>query len=363
MKANKYSDLKIFQFPDKIASFRGGYLTAPIYVRIKPINRCSHSCHWCCYSDGTKRKNDNPDQHLQAGMHETMDERAIMPWTKLQELLQDLHDMGTKAITFSGGGEPLMYPHIVEAMKLATELNLDLSVITNGQHLSKARAEALYKAKWVRVSIDYTSAEQMVASRHVPEKFYQEILDNLKSFAAGKPATCDLGVNFICTRENHDNLVPFARTLKDCGVENVRFSPVYLTNFLEYHAPIAARVTEQLIECQALCDDSFSVNTTYDLTSPSKSPVRPFTKCLYAQTVPVVGADLGVYGCHNVAYSNHGRIGSIANQSFRDMWFSDETSEWFKNFNPSCVCNHECANHSKVKLFNELSNMSTDNFV
>ena len=363
MKHNKYSDLKILAFPDKIAAFQEGRITAPIYVRIKPTNRCNHGCRFCCYSDGTKRPKDRPEFHLQAHMHESMREQDVMPYPKAVELLDDLRDMGVKAVTFSGGGEPLLHPDIVNIMNTALRNGLDLSIITNGQLLSGERAQALAGGKWVRVSIDYTTQKQMVDSRNVAERSFEHVLDNLQNFARIKSGVTDLGINFIVTQYNHEGLIPFARTLKECGVENIRFSPVYVSNFLEYHEPIADRVREQLLEIQTFCDARFSVNSTYSLDSPSKSPVRPFTRCLYAQTVPVVGADLNVYACHNTAYSEHGKIGSIRDRSFKELWFSEQAKSAFLSLNPSMVCFHECANHHKVELFNALADTNLDNFV
>lgn len=364
MNQNRYSDFKILGHPEKVESFRTGRITAPLYVRIKPTNRCNHACRFCTYSDGTKREKDVAGEHLVTGMHTAMSERDVMPLAKGLQLLADLAAIGTKAVTFSGGGEPLYHPEIEGLLGTTLRHGLDLSIITNGQLLSGHRAALLLHAKWVRVSIDYTSAEQMAASRHVPARLFEQVMINLREFAAKKPATCDLGINFIVTRYNYEGLIPFARELRNRGVNNVRFSPVYVEGFQDYHAPIAERVREQLQEMQQLCTpEGFSINSTYDLNSPGKSPERPFSRCLYAQTVPVVGADLGVYACHNTAYTDHGRIGSIAEQSFREMWFSEETAAWFRKFNPSCVCRHECANHNKVALYNQLADVSADNFV
>lgn len=361
---NKYSHLKIFGFPEKIAAFQAGRITAPIYVRIKPTNRCSHACHWCVYSDGHTRPKDRPELHLQSGMHEAMKERDVMLREKALELIDDLADMGVKAVTFSGGGEPLLHPNITEIMERTHEAGMDLSIITNGQALTGERATMLGFGKWVRISMDYTNAEQMAASRNVPgEKSFNQVMDNIQHFAINKIPDCDLGVNFIVTRENHADLIPFAGTLKSVGVENIRFSPVYLQGFREYHEPIKAAVEKQLQYLQKFCTPKFTINSFYDIESPSKQPVRPFTRCLYMQTVPVVGADLNVYACHNTAYSEHGKIGSIAHRSFRDLWFSPEAKAVFDGLNPSAVCNHECANHSKVELFNQLANASSDNFV
>ena len=364
MKHNIYSNTKIFGHPDKIASFRKGVITAPIYVRIKPTNRCMHACHWCVYSDGHQRPKDRPELHLQSHMHESMRERDEMPAEKLRELIDDLASMGTRAITFSGGGEPLGYPGIEGFMHQAISRGLEISVITNGQALSGRAAQALHGANWVRVSMDYANAEQMTASRNVPQRFFDQVIANLRDFAAEKPQACDLGINFIVTRENYHDLFLAAKLLKEVGVENVRFSPVYCSEFQRYHAPLAEEVENHLAVIQgALVDSSFTVNSFYDLTSESKKPSHHFARCLYAQTVPVVGADLNVYACHNTAYTEHGRLGSIAHRSFRDLWHSEEMKRAQSALCPAKVCNHECANHAKVALFEELASQPTDNFV
>ena len=364
MKHNKYSHLKIFQFPEKIRSFQMGEIAAPLYVRIKPTNRCSHACHWCVYSDGTTRPKDRLEEHLQSHMHETMHEHDQMPVGKAIELIRDLAQLGVKAITFSGGGEPLIHPMIEDIIENATSRGIDVSIITNGQSLVGRKARALHGAKWVRVSMDYCNAEQMTASRNVPARFFDEVIENMRIFAKYKNPDCDLGVNFIVTRENHLHLIEAARLLKSIGVENVRFSPVYLEAFRQYHAPIAKHVNYELQKiAEHFTDESFTVNSFYEIDSPSKIPHRPFHRCLYMQTVPVVGADLNVYACHNTAYSKHGLIGSIRDRTFSELWFSEEAKKVFEEFDPSKVCNHECANHSKVELFNQLADASSDNFV
>lgn len=295
-------------------------------------------------------------------MHSDMNEADSWSVGKGCEIIDDLAAIGVRAVTFSGGGEPLLHPHILTFLKRLLVRNIDVSVITNGELLSGDRAQLLSHAKWIRVSMDYTTSEQMVASRHVSPKAFARVMTNIASFADRKSG-CDLGVNFIVTRYNYLGLVEFSTMLKSLGVQNIRFSPVYVEGFIDYHFPIKPDVDAQLERIQALCDDTFSVNSTYDIASPSKSTVRPFTRCLYAQTVPVIGADLGVYCCHNVAYTKHGLIGSIKDRRFSDLWFSEEAKEMLTKFNPSLVCRHECANHAKVELYNELADSHIDNFV
>ena len=81
------------------------------------------------------------------------------------------------------------------------------------------------------------------------------------------------------------------------------------------------------------------------------------------QTVPVVGADLNVYACHNKAYDNTGCIGSLKEQSFKDLWFSEATKQYMESFNAKHRCMHECSNDRKNIIINQVLDASTDNFV
>lgn len=365
MKSNKYSNYKILSFPDKVASFTQENITAPIYVRIKPINLCNHGCFFCVYSTGFRVKDGGEKQHIISGMHQGMSEKDLISLVKMNEILDDLARIGTKAVTYSGGGEPLMHPDIVKIMEKTLHNSLDLSVITNGQNLVKEKAEVLSDAKWVRISMDYTSPTQMKRFRNIPEKSFKSIINNIYNFAKIKSKDCDLAVNYIVHQENCEDLFNFAKLLKENGVENIRFSPMYNKNFYDYHSKFDDVVKEQLKKiANELQDSKFSVNSSYDIqNSGSHSSIRSYTQCYIMQTVPVIGADLGVYACHNKAYDKSGLIGSIKNISFSELWFKKETGIFIRNFNPKLSCMHECSNDKKNIFINELLNSSNDNFI
>lgn len=364
MKHNKYSDYKIFHFKEKIDSFVTQEITAPIYVRIKPINLCNHGCFFCVYSTGFRVKDGGDEEHIISQMHEDMREDDTIPAKKMYEILDDLAEMGTKAVTYSGGGEPLMHPEIVGFMNHTLNLGLDLSIITNGQNLAKERAAVLANAKWVRVSMDYTTGVQMKRFRNVPEKSFDSVISNIRKFADIKNKDCDLAVNYIVHKNNYENLYEFSKLLKESGVENVRYSPMYVPNFYEYHKPIADYVNGELKKVQELVDASFSVNTTYNIApGTSHSHTRSYNRCYIMQTVPVIGADLKVYACHNKAYDHTGEIGSLENMNFKEMWLSKKTKQYMLDFNAKKRCLHECSNDRKNIIINEFLDSSADNFI
>lgn len=360
MKHNKYSDYKIFSFPEKLESFKSGEIAAPIYVRVKPTNRCNMDCWWCIYSDSNRKKGEGEHEHLRTPMHSDMNESDSIPIDKMHQILEDFSEMGVKAVTYSGGGEPLFYKHIVEVMRKTLDLGIDLSIITNGELLSGERADVLASSKWVRVSMDYTSQEEMVRFRRVGKGSYERVIKNLSDFSVIKDDDCDLAVNYIVHRDNFDDLVVFAKEMKECGVENVRFSPMWTPDLQGYHDPIIERVNEQLQEISSLVDDGFSVNSTYVIEG--HADVRSYPRCYYTEIVPVIGADQNIYTCHNKAYDNSGCIGSIKDGSFKDVWMA--SAEFFSNFDPRNMCsNHQCANDNKNLIIKDLVEASMDNFI
>ena len=141
-KASPYSNLKIFAHAQALNDMGDGKRIAPIYIRIKPTNYCNHKCYYCSYADNA------------LGLRDSVNRQDQIPWEKMQEIVADMKIMGVKAVTFSGGGEPLVYPYIVESMQGILDAGIDLSIITNGQLLKNERAEVLSKAKWVRISFD-----------------------------------------------------------------------------------------------------------------------------------------------------------------------------------------------------------------
>lgn len=362
MKNNKYSDYKIIHFRDKVDSFINGNLTAPLYVRIKPVNLCNHGCFFCVYSTGFRIK--DKGYHIDSQMHQNMKEMDSIPRNKMLEVLADFKDIGVKAVTYSGGGEPLVHKNIVEFMQTTLDYGIDLSIITNGQNLDGDRAEVLKSARWVRVSMDYTSGEELQRFRNVQPRNFDKILRNMLNFSKIKSSSCDLAVNFIIHKDNCNNLVEIAKKLKDCGVGNVRFSPMWVPDFINYHTPLIETVIPQLELINKMACDGFDVYTTYKIESGTQhSNQRKYSRCYIMQTVPVVGADQKVYACHNKAYDNTGLIGDISSKSFKEMWFSDETKSTMQRFNAKLACQHECSNDNKNVIINDIVTASVDNFV
>lgn len=340
----RYGNLKLLWHHEKLKSFLENKITSPVYIRLKPTNKCNHNCNFCSY---------DPLQGDLAVRNE-LNRTSEIPREKMLEILENLREMGVKAVTYSGGGEPLIYPHIEETMQRTLDFGINLSIITNGQSLNEKKAEILSQANWVRISSDASDAESFSKIRRVPEDFFYKLTSNIKNFAKIKNPECELGINFVVHKTNFNQVYKSMQHFKDLGVNHVKVTPRWISDFKEYHEPIKESVLEQIAKAREdFQDGTFNVYDTYegDFSGASISE-RGYTRCYVIQTVPVVAANCKVYFCHDKAYASDGILGDIKDRSFKDLWFSKEAAEIFKNFNPQEECRHHCANDSKNILIN-----------
>lgn len=348
---NKYSNYKIAWFPEKLESFKTGNATAPIFVRIKPTNRCNHDCPTCIYEPSF------------IGMHSSMSRENELSEEKLFEVLGDLREMQVKAVLWSGGGEPLMHPNISDAFKKTREYGIQQALVTNGQKLKDKIVDEVATFDWIRVSFDYYDKDSFAKVRKASEMGFDRVLDNSKVFAKRKNPNCDFGSNFIVSKENYMHMFDMASMLKDIGFENIRFCPLWITDLQAYHSGIKDSVLGEINRCREyLEDDNFKVYDSYN-TNPSFQ-YSSCNRCYVMQTVPVIAADCNVYACHNKAYDKKGLIGSIEDKSLQKLWFSEEAKEVFDTFNPLESCrSHQCSSNKRNILITDILDADGLNFI
>ncbi|NTV13190.1 MAG: radical SAM protein [Desulfobulbaceae bacterium] len=340
-----YTQSKIFNFPQHLAAVAGGGLPAPIHIRLKPTNRCNHRCSYCCY------------RNRELYLSELLQEEDQIPQEKMRELVADFAALGVKAVTFSGGGEPLSYPHIYETMQGLRAAQIKIATLTNGSLLVGRIAEFLAtNAVWCRISMDAADAETYAALRGVKITEFTKVCDNLRNFAALPGRTCVLGVNFIVTQENCRSIYNFLAMAQELGVDNVKISGAVVSTQPKengaYHAGIFPIAKPQIDRAIAeLTTASFAIiDKLYRPETENSIYDKDFHWCPMINFMAVVAADQQVYFCHDKAYTKNGRIGSLLGSNFRTLWFSPETAARIKNLDPSQECRHHCADILKNQM-------------
>ena len=352
-KYSPYSELKIFRHTQQIEGILAGKRVAPIYLRIKPTNVCNQRCSYCGYANNSV-------------FEERTVKRDSISLDILDNTLRQFKDMGGKAVTYSGGGEPLCYHSIDHILKLTYDLGLDCSMITNGQALKGNVVEYLKHAKWIRVSFDASNTEVYHDIRQV--NTFSQVVQNIEDFAKVKDGTCVLGVNCVISETNADQIYDICTLVKTIGCDNIKLSPVLVKEDEEgYHNRIKDGVIEQIDRAKKeLEDENFRIVDKYSNDyALSDSYIKPYHRCYIQEYFAVVAADSKVYRCHQRAYTEAGLIGDLTKHTFKEIWESQETIDKIRNFDPCKECNFRCAFDERNTLLNDFFNMDTNhvNFV
>ena len=107
----------------------------PIHLQISPTNACNLYCSYCSCEDRDRKKQLSLEQTTQ--------------------ILDMCGKRGTKAVTITGGGEPLMHPQINEIIDYAGKCSanrkgMEIGLVTNGTLLEKLNYNP--NLTWCRIS-------------------------------------------------------------------------------------------------------------------------------------------------------------------------------------------------------------------
>lgn len=344
-----YTNLKIFHHQKKLDSLPESVDTIlpPVHIRIKPTNLCNHNCLYCAYRS----------DHLQLG--KDMNTRDFIPREKMCEIVRDIVNMGVKAVTFSGGGDPFCYPYLAETATFLAENQIAFASLTNGSRLTGEVAEIFAKrGAWVRISMDGWDDQSYGAYRGVKEGEFRKVIGNIEAFKK-QSGKCYLGVSIIVDEKNSSHQFDLIKILFDSGVNSVKISPCILFNDgrknNHYHEPFFNSVKEQMAKAkEAFKSDFFEIYDAYHLLDEKFE--KEYSWCPYLQILPVIGADLNIYSCQDKAYNlEEGLIGSIKNSGFKEFWLNDKSK--FFRINPKKECRHHCVANQKNRLVLEYLNV------
>jgi MoaA/NifB/PqqE/SkfB family radical SAM enzyme len=335
VEMSAYSDLKILHHPGRLAQLRAGEQIAPAHLQLIISDLCSQSCNFCSYrwdgnvsnqlfhvlnNDGTK--NHNPARFI--------------PYQKITEILDDCRAMGVGAVQFTGGGEPTVHPRHLDTFNYALDCGLEIALVTHGVLLKPQTIETLTRAAWVRISLDAGTPETYAAIRGVPASQHGRALANLKAMCAARDRTGSnvvVGVGFVVTKDNWREVELATRAAKEAGADNFRISAVFQPDGDEYfksfydEAAALCRDTERLSEGRFRVVNMFGERLV-DLRLGSPD----YQTCSYMQFTTYIGADQNLYRCCTTAYNERGLVGSLKEQSFKDLWESQAKRDDFSGF-------------------------------
>lgn len=336
----EYTPYKIVHHKDRLEVLKEGGQPIPLQVHIVPSNSCNQRCSFCAYRMKGYLSN------------ETFNPKESLSWDKISSLLDDFKEMGVKAVQYTGGGEPLVHPNIKDSFCKTFDNGLELALVSNGYALNDGLCDILGDATWVRISVDAYSKKLYSFIRNVHEGSMDIVINNIKNLISRK-RTVTLGVGFVVEKENYMEVYESAKFFKELGVDNFRISAAFTTMGYSYFKDFEEVATDLCAKAAELSTDSFQVFNLFDSRLKDNFlSVQDYSFCPIKDLQVFVGADFNVYTCCTLAYNKKGLIGSVANQSFKELWESPAKIKMYEGHNPKQHCTFPCMYRGKNEFIN-----------
>jgi len=312
-----YSPLKIFYHRDRIDQMRSGKRPSLLHIHLILTNRCNQKCNFCAY-----RAQGYPST-------EKFNPKDEMPLAKAIETLDSCARLDVRAIEFTGGGEPTIHPDFVRVLNHAHKLGFDYGVVTNGTQASEAVHKSLSHASWVRVSIDAGNSSTYATTRTSDPSMFNKVRSFVRRLVVERTGDFPVvGVGFVITHYNWQEVFQAAVNAKEDGADNFRISGVFQNKGNDYFRKFYSSVVSICQQAEKLSNDRFRVFNLFGKQSPELNQNSlPKIPCWFQYLVTYIAADLNIYHCCLLAYTQRGFLASIADEPFDNVWLSEEVGE------------------------------------
>lgn len=196
-------------------------LKSPFLMIVLPTSRCNLKCAYCTH--GVRNRD--------------------MPLNMLHKIMDEAKKLGVCMVSFSGG-EPLLYPHIIEAACYAQKKGFFTNLNTNGMLITKENAVLLADAfDTIRISLDGIGIVHDKICR--VKGSYKKVLNSISMLNKIGKKKAKIGINFVVSKENEKSARKVATALAG-NVDFITFLPrfSFVQDPTEKYSPLPTEVKE-----------------------------------------------------------------------------------------------------------------------
>ena len=341
-----YGNTKALYHEDKIKDLHENKSIAPTMIQVDLEAFCNDNCSFCTTRKDNGFNNDMLELLQIRSVKKISDYQPIgrpsedsrLPLDMSQKLPQMMKDAKISAITLTGGGEPTLWPKFDELILNLAKNNIEIGLITNGSNLSKRRIKILAKhCTWIRFSMDASNPQIHRKIHRTPGIDFERRVSAIQELLNQQNNESPLiGVTFVITPENFFDIENSCIFYRNLGVKYIRFSWMYDKDGNAGFSDERIAIIKQVLKkSQKKYETSeFSIKVPEDRIDMYSRPNDDFQTCYYQRFVWAIGANGSVYPCCIQKYVSGYEIGSIKENTLKQLIINQFTTNKMNNLNP-----------------------------
>jgi MoaA/NifB/PqqE/SkfB family radical SAM enzyme len=279
----------------------------PIMLDIVLTKKCNLRCLFCISYDSLSGR-DAGEMDFRLYEHLA---RTLFPWVH--------------SVYFCSGGEPLLYPRIRDALRLAQRYGTFMTVVSNGMLLDQATAQWLVADQSLHdlvISFDGARPETLERIRRGAD--FATILANLRALTACKRAAGEkfprLSLQYTIMRTNAEELPEIVPLGAKHGVSRVRVNYLNVCNQMDFseslfnHPELAARVFQEARR------QAQKTGVTLELP-PLPTQDRHLRRCFYPWQFSQIDPDGAIRFCYHAWRQRLGFAGAGFDAVWRGAYY------------------------------------------
>ncbi len=204
----------------------------PYHVEIHPADRCNIDCFFC--STATLRGTDE------------------VSLTRLEELIGELKQAGTRSIRLSGGGEPLFHRKSKEFLRTIAASGIPIeNLTTNAVLLGEEISEILLTpgaCDQITVSLNTGDPRTYATMMQTTERNFDRVVANVKRFVVERKKrgqqTPKVNLQFLVWRDNYRSIPQMYELARDVDADTILFNGL---SFLKPEQKMTGEETAEML--------------------------------------------------------------------------------------------------------------------
>jgi len=304
----------------------------PETVQIDLTDNCNNNCIGCwCNSPLLKEKKRSAWRQLSCQV--------------VKEFIDEIYNMGTRRIIFSGGGEPFMHPDIIDILRYAKKKRMSCQLHTNFTLADEKAAKELIDMKLDYLTVSLWAGTAATYKLTHPGK-NEETFERIKNFLTlltslkKNKSLPYVRLHNVITSLNYHEIVQMSSLAEDLGANAVSFATIDAISGYTDSLLLSDFERSKLLElCISLKRRKnsflFDFNEFIRKISSEEAASGNYDKNII-DTIPCytgwLFARLNADGSVNSCLKSHRiPVGNIYEQKFSEIWNSEKQREFRRN--------------------------------